>query len=987
MGKPVSAAYGHKTYQDDVLASLRTYLQRCTETNDPGRSFREVTEQLWGQASDYRAVTNLPEGVTMPGDMPFLCLRVPTGGGKTVIGARSIRVVRDELLDTGHPVVLWLVPSDAIRTQTLRQMRDRRSPLRQVLDEELERVEILDVQEALYAPRAMFDGSAVILVGTIQAFRVRNTDGRKVYDDNGSLMSHFDHVPDEAKARLPHGFPHSLANVLRLRRPLIIMDEAHNARTQESMVMLERFQPRAVIELTATPVKKPDASRSASNVLHSVSASELKAERMIKLPIIVDCQTGWKELLGSALAMREKLEAKAKEERSAGAPVLHPLLLIQAEPHSQQRETLNVEVVEQALKDDFHVAADQIRVATGERRELEDENVMTAESKVRVIITQQALKEGWDCSWAYVLCSLSETHSSTAAEQILGRIMRQPDAQERTAKELNQCYAFLRSPHFILAAEPLREHLIENAGFNEQEAASFVAPLEAQQAILPLDARGVKTLTVTLSEDFKFEDLEPASREHVQWQPATRKLTISGVPDKNDEKALLACVETGEDKTQIVQVVKALRRESEIMRAPADRGERFTVPRLMIVEQGRLVFPDESQFLSRPWQLPHPVTDGDLPVLAGLRTPHSVGILDIEDGRVITRQMPELQRELELLEVQENWTANRLVTWLDRNIPHPDLPAVETTVWLYSVLHVLQERGQSLGGLVRDRFILRRALEQRIGALRKQSERQHFQELLFSSDAFQRVRVGAEHSFEFDRYAYPARWVCPRSSEFTNHFYEKVGELKEDGEEFRCARFLDTLGPVEFWVRNLERQPQFSFWLQTSSDRFYPDFICRLRDGRVGIVEYKNATDWSNDDNREKRDLGNLWAERSNGRCLFFMPRGPEELPQIAQLFSTPPTPLEEEDLFEPEVGSDRLGTVASITATSRGSHGPARLEEHSVVRVVRAFRAEGVRAGETGTIVHVYENGGYEVEFLDTRTRPVVVTVEEADVEALVTK
>ena len=504
---------------------------------------------------------------------------------------------------------------------------------------------------------------------------------------------------------------------------------------------------------------------------------------------------------------------------------------------------------------------------------------------------------------------------------------------------------------------------------------------------MPLDARGVKTLTVTLSEDFKFEDLEPASREHVQWQPETRKLTISGVPDKNDEKALLACVETGEDKTQIVQVVKALRRESEIMRAPADRGERFTVPRLMIVEQGRLVFPDESQFLSRPWQLPHPVTDGDLPVLAGLRTPHSVGILDIEDGRVITRQMPELQRELELLEVQENWTANRLVTWLDRNIPHPDLPAVETTVWLYSVLHVLQERGQSLGGLVRDRFILRRALEQRIGALRKQSERQHFQELLFSSDAFQRVRVGAEHSFEFDRYAYPARWVCPRSSEFTNHFYEKVGELKEDGEEFRCARFLDTLGPVEFWVRNLERQPQFSFWLQTSSDRFYPDFICRLRDGRVGIVEYKNATDWSNDDNREKRDLGNLWAERSNGRCLFFMPRGPEELPQIAQLFSTPPTPLEEEDLFEPEVGSDRLGTVASITATSRGSHGPARLEEHSVVRVVRAFRAEGVRAGETGTIVHVYENGGYEVEFLDTRTRPVVVTVEEADVEALVTK
>ena len=883
------SAYGHKTYQNAVLDSLRAFLRRSGElaaggAADPGRAFREVTEQLWGQASDYRAVTNLPEGVTMPADMPFVCLRVPTGGGKTVIGARSIRVVRDEVLNAGQPVVLWLVPSDAIRTQTLRQMRDRQSPLRQVLDEELERVEILDVQEALYAPRAVFDGGAVIVVGTIQSFRVKNTDGRKVYDDNGALMSHFDHVPDEAKARLPHGFPHSLANVLRLRRPLVIMDEAHNARTKESMVMLERFQPCAVIELTATPRVKATTEHSPSNVLHSVSASELKAERMIKLPIIVDCQTGWKELLGSALAMREKLETKANAEQAAGAPVLHPLLLIQAEPHSQQRETLHWEFVEKTLREDFHIPAEQIAVATGNRRDLDEQNVMTAGSKVRFIITQQALKEGWDCSWAYVLCSLAETHSGTAAEQILGRIMRQPDARQRPAQELNQCYAFLRSPHFILAAEPLREHLIADAGFNEQEAASFVAPMEPQQAVLPIDARGLKSLTVTLSEDFKVEELELTSREHVAWQPATRQLTIRGVPDSNDEKALLACVETGENKTQIVHAVKALRRDAQIMRAPADRGERFAVPRLLIWEQGKLVFPDESQFLSRPWQLPHPITDADLPILAGLRTPHSVGILDVENGRVITRQMPELQHELELLEVRENWTLSRLVAWLDRNIPHPDLAAEQTTVWLYAVLRGLQERGQLLGGLVRDRFILRRALEQRLGSLRRLAERKHFQELLFAPDAAERLRVGAEHSFEFDRYAYPARWICPRSSEFDKHYYEKVGELKDEGEEYQCARFLDTLAPVDFWVRNLERQPQFSFWLQTSSDRFYPDFICRLHDGRVLVVEYKNATDWSNDDNKEKRDLGELWAERSGGRCRFFMPRGPEELPRIAEL-------------------------------------------------------------------------------------------------------
>lgn len=987
----MSAPYGHKTYQNEVLASLRTYLLRCQETNDPGRAFREVTEELWGRASDYRAVTNLPDGVTMPEDMPFICLRVPTGGGKTVIGARCIRVVQQELLDLDFPLVLWLVPSEAIRAQTLRQMRDRKNPLRQVLTEELGAVEVMDLSQAMYATRPTLDGSAVIIVSTIQSFRAANTDGRKVYDDNGSLMSHFDHVSDEAKARLPHGFPHSLANVLRLRRPLVIMDEAHNARTKESMVMLERFQPRAVIELTATPRTEATATHSPSNVLHSTSADALKAERMIKLPIIVDCQTGWKELLSSALAMRESLETKANAEHASGAPFLRPIMLIQAEAHSQQRETLHWEIVEKALKEDFHIPAEQIAVAANERRDLDGENVMTPESKVRFIITQQALKEGWDCSWAYVLCSLAETYSSTGAVQILGRILRQPDAQERATRELNQCYAFLRSSHFIVAAEPLREHLTTDYGFEEREASSFVAPLHAEQGTLPLGAGGVVSIPVTLAEDFKIEELPATVREHVQWVPETRELTISGAPDSAAEKAILRCVTTPEAQTQIEQVVKALRREtnSRIMKSPADRGERFAVPRLMIFEQGRFVFPDESQFLSRPWQLPHPIQPSDIPALVGLRQPHSVGILDVEEGRVITRQMPELQREMEQLLVHENWTQTRLITWLDRNIRHPDLPAEESTVWLYAVIRALQEqRGHQLGELIRDRFILRRALEQRLDGLRRVAERSHFQELLFGPEAVSHVRVGAEHSFEFDRYAYPARWICPRGSEFQRHYYEKVGELKGEGEEFLCARYLDSLAPVEFWVRNLERQPQFSFWLQTSSDRFYPDFVCRLKDGRVGVVEYKNATDWSNDDNKEKRELGELWAQRSGGMCLFFMPRGPEELAQIAELFATPaPRSCDEEDLFEPPEGVNRLGPVVPNSPNSRRSGRRIPLEELSIVRVLRDFRAMGVHTGETGTIVHVYENGGYEVEFTKGRIRPAVVTVEDEDVEALVTK
>jgi type III restriction enzyme len=108
----------------------------------------------------------------------------------------------------------------------------------------------------------------------------------------------------------------------------------------------------------------------------------------------------------------------------------------------------------------------------------------------------------------------------------------------------------------------------------------------------------------------------------------------------------------------------------------------------------------------------------------------------------------------------------------------------------------------------------------------------------------------------------------------SKRYYSKVGELEEGGEEFLCAQTLDQMDEVEFWVRNLERQEKFSFWLQTSTDKFYPDFICKLKDDRYLVVEYKGADRWSNDDSKEKRRLGELWALKSEGKCLFVMPKG-----------------------------------------------------------------------------------------------------------------
>src|SRR5690606_10142462 len=94
-------------------------------------------------------------------------------------------------------------------------------------------------------------------------------------------------------------------------------------------------------------------------------------------------------------------------------------------------------------------------------------------------------------------------------------------------------------------------------------------------------------------------------------------------------------------------------------------------------------------------------------------------------------------------------------------------------------------------------------------------------------------------------------------------------------EETACAIALDQMDEVEYWVRNLERRGAASFSLPTSTDAFYPDFVAFLRDGRVLVVEYKGWAYFTNEDSREKRDIGSVWATASKGRCRVVMVTAP----------------------------------------------------------------------------------------------------------------
>jgi len=855
-----------RDYQRRSLDALESYL-RLAAQHGAKMAFLHQTER------PYRAVPQLPE-------LPYICLRVPTGGGKTLMACHALGIVAKEYLQAERAVCLWLVPSNTIRDQTLAALRDRQHPYRQAVDAHFGgMVTVMDLTEALYVSRGTLAGETCVIVATLAALRVEDTEGRKVYETAGALMDHFSGLSAELESMLERSgdgvIPYSLCNVLRLWRPVVIMDEAHNARTQLSFDTLARFNPSCIVEFTATPetTHKPEKGQFASNVLHHVSAAELKAEDMIKLPIKLETRSDWKEVLSEALKTQRRLESLAAEEERETGEYIRPIVLFQAQPKHKERETLTVEVVRQSLIDDFRIPEEQIAVATGQTREIDDVDLFARDCPIRFIITVAALKEGWDCSFAYVLCSVAEIGSARAVEQVLGRVLRLPRARRKKRPELNCAYALAVSRRFIEAAASLKDALIEN-GFQRIEAELFVPAEQPPATFFDAGTLFFKAEQV-VPESPDLSRLPSELQGRVTFDPQTKTLAVTKALTETDKAALEQCFSTPEGKEAVEAIVQQSQGRASAERLKPAQRIAFRVPMMAIRVNGRLELFEEGHFLDTPWRLSEcdpSLTEADFPSEYVGGASGEISVTD--EGRVAVHFARQIHRQLQLLGIEPGWDLRGLTNWLDRQIPHPDIVRAESTLFIERALSELMEsRGLTIEQLAAQKFRLRTALAAKIDQHRRAAAAEAFQQVVFSAEA-EPIEVRPEISFDYAEDRYSPNWYYEGAYKFRKHFFPLVGELKSDGEEYECAVFLDQLDAVTCWVRNLERRPESSFWLQTSTDKFYPDFVALLNDGRILVVEYKGEDRWSNEDSREKRAIGELWANRSNGQCLFVMPRG-----------------------------------------------------------------------------------------------------------------
>ena len=160
---------------------------------------------------------------------------------------------------------------------------------------------------------------------------------------------------------------------------------------------------------------------------------------------------------------------------------------------------------------------------------------------------------------------------------------------------------------------------------------------------------------------------------------------------------------------------------------------------------------------------------------------------------------------------------------------------------------------------------------QKILAYRQQAYARDYQTFLFVPNPEVSVETSFADGFAFDNRPYPASWFYSGRYQFKKHFFGSIGELKGEGEEFDCAQLIDNLPKVKYWIRNLTLRPKTSFWLPTSTDRFYPDFVALLDDDRILVVEYKGEPYVTNDDSKEKKNIGELWAAKSDGKGVFLL--------------------------------------------------------------------------------------------------------------------
>ena len=844
-----------KQYQRDVLREVGRFARTYAMTRDAATAYGVFMNAIGltpGQGGVERYRDDL-------GGAPKVCVKVPTGGGKTFIGASAVRVLT-EALPSAAIVVVWLVPRREILSQTIKNMRNPDHFLRMALDRDFGgRVEVLDKEDGLRGrsfTAATVGEQLTLFVLSYDSFK--NKDGRRAYAENSALAGLTAHQRDAGTAVEVDGADDTaLITALAGTNPIVIVDESHHARSKLSLDMLKNLNPRFVLELTATPAK-------GANVIAQATARQLKAEEMVKLPVVVYRRPDKRSAVADAVMLQRRLEAIAEQDEGRTGRYIRPIVLFQAERRGADDAETYAKLKAKLVEGD--IPEEQVAVRTGDVDEIGGADLMSRECPIRFIITVEALAEGWDCPFAYVLATVANKSSQVSVEQVVGRVLRQPHAARAGARSLNIAYVLTASADFDATLTQVVDGL-NGVGFSREDVETAgTAPAPApRQGWAGLPASGLAaTPDDAEGDDLDLDglDLSASDNAGAGTEAATVDDIIAASGDIEER------FEEGAGPEGASTLLGGLGGGSNVygMRTEAaGSAASLAIPQFMVRVNGGIFTDDETwkpldrEDLLADFRLSkygidqvsiNPATFSEAREVDLATDSDEYRIRWLEDdvkknlAMLFANMSDEGKREsLKALvlkamtsQFKNTFGSAQLTGYIARVVDDMESPVVD------ACLH-------SVGGVVR-------AVTDAVRELADDFCEERFGKLLSRGD----VRLAPEYRF-------PESFVQanPMTS-YDKGLYE-AEDGRVDGVERRMVDLLANSSRVVWWHRVVERKPgEFSI---NGFVNHYPDFLALRDDGVLMAIETKG--EHLGDDARRKLGLGTRWSDMAGAGFRYFM--------------------------------------------------------------------------------------------------------------------
>lgn len=857
-----------KNYQIQVIRDLERFLELLIEK----QSISSAYSTLWNGKGVNVGIDGMPPYNSELAGVPQVCFKVPTGGGKTFLAANSIRPIFDSMPHIHPKAVVWLVPSDAILTQTYRTLTDKNHDYRKKIDVDFgNKVEIYSKQQLLngqnFNPTSVSDNLSVFVL-SYDSFRTSKKDGRKAYQENGSLLP-FVRFKQDSGSLLEDTDETALIQVIRKLNPVVIVDESHHATSKLSKEMLQNFNPSFVLDLTATP-------KNGSNIISFVDARQLKAENMVKLPVIVYNRKSQEDVFVSAISLRRKLENEAVEEQKNGGRYIRPIVLFQAQPRTNDDSTTYDKIKHTLI--DMGIPESEIAIKTADRDELKNIDLSSKDCSIRYIITVNALKEGWDCPFAYILATVANRTSSIDVEQILGRILRLPNTRKNEREVLNLSYVITSSNAFYATLDKvvaglnaagftskdyrIDDYVEQDTEFSVEQAGNIQTELKLENDVTD-DTNNVSDEIDSLNIDFVREQISPfVNNDNMESQSQSEvNDVVTDMLDhaKTQNELYWQDFEETEEYLPVPSEVGNKMKHYKVNQLYASEAGQIEIPQFMI-ETGRSLFSEhEHQVLTKEnLYAGFSLLDKDT-VIDFDSIDSEIARIDIDDSDAMPKawklQGFDSQNVKQWFDEQPSDRKMRLckdmiIKKLSKNNAINDR---DLEVYVDRIIQNLTE--DQLTDMEQTPGIYVLKINKKVNSLLNEYAKKMFFEWV------EQDKISCQSSYKLPKEISPTETIASIPKSLYNE------EEKFDTEyERKVVMELSSLNNIKWWHRNMARK---GFAINGAVNA-YPDLMVRTESGKLLLIETK-GDQLENSESREKAEIGAKWAEMAGRMYKYYM--------------------------------------------------------------------------------------------------------------------